>query len=101
MNLYWFNHVEGEHWKIIAALNEERAWELLAVEGSDSLTIERAKQASNLLAVTAVSENEGDVAKMNHLDPLVVEVTIRSGFGSETVQYPWDHRESRSASSAG
>lgn len=68
-NLYWFINHDENIWTIIAAPNEERAWELFVLEmGDEFLTVQKAQRNNRLYAVTAVNKNEGTVAIIASLE---------------------------------
>ena len=88
MKLYWFSDEDGGHWTLIAAHNDNRAWELFAQMSysDDSMSIEpgisikEAQEAYVLNATTEVNDNEGEVAS---IFPREVYFAIKEGFGSK------------------
>ena len=72
MKLYWFSDEDGHFWLVVAAENEERAWELLAreqyTEEGEKMTLEETKKNMQLNAVTVIGEKEGEVASIFPLE---------------------------------
>jgi len=90
MKLYWFSNEDGDYWQVVAARDDERAWEcFVSDKGRDSdseFTVEKAKAEYSISAVTEVTEEEGPVAT---IFPHEVNFSIKASFGSEDL----GHRE--------
>jgi len=86
MNIYWFSDEEGSYWNVIAAKNEEQAWELLAKSSpsnSEERTLmdtEEAQTHFELNAVTCIDEI--NVGKVATIFPHEVNFTIYDKPGS-------------------
>ena len=82
MQIYWFCCKNEYGWKVIAALDEARAWELLTSHVSEFRTVELVKGEYALRAVTEITECEGVVASIS---PEQLEFLIHESFGSEKI----------------
>lgn len=93
MNLYWFSDEEGGHWNIIAAKDENEAWQLLAACSHSNkpydpafgvdrkMDEEEAREFFELNAVTCIDDiTTGEVAS---IFPREVNFTIRETPGGK------------------